>query len=105
MLLKTNSIYRDYNPNSKHPAGNKGYKWKNVIKPIWDKREKYQGRGVIVIPSDPNALLERLDLLLASQEAGHTGVRNELVSICDELKRQEVIDTDTYKKINSYIKI
>ena len=76
-----------------------------MIKSIWDKREKYQGRGVIVIPSDPNALLERLDLLLESQEAGHTGVRNELVSICDELKRQEVIDTDTYKKLNSYIKI
>ena len=106
LLLKTNSIYRDYNPNSKHPAGNKkGYKWENVIKPIWDRRKEYEGSGVIVIPSDPNALLERLDLLLASREAGHTGVRNELVSICDELKRQEVIDTDTYKKLNSYIKI
>ena len=31
--------------------------------------------------------LERLDLLFASQEAGNTGVRNELVSICDESKR------------------
>ena len=50
-------------------------------------KEGYEGEGVVVIPSDPNALLERLDLLLASQEAGHTGVGNELVSICDELKR------------------
>ena len=66
--------------------------------------EKYEGEGVVVIPSDPNALLERLDLLLASQEAGHTGVRNELVSICDELKRQGVLDTKTYKKLNSNIK-
>ena len=63
-----------------------------------------EGEGVVVIPSDPNALLERLDLLLASQEAGHTGVRNELVSICDELKRQGVLDTKTYKKLNSNIK-
>ena len=54
------------------------------------------------MPSDPNALLERLDLLLASQEAGHTGVRNELVSICDELKRKGVLDAETYKKINYY---
>ena len=54
--------------------------------------------------SDPNALLERLDLLLASQEAGHTGVGNELVSICDELKRQGVLDAGTYKKLNSIIK-
>ena len=72
------------------------------------RRRKHQedpieGTGII-IPSDPNALLERLDLLLASQEAGHTGVVNELVSICDELKRQKVINADEYKKINSIIK-
>ena len=58
----------------------------------------------MVIPSDPNTLLEKLDLLLASQEVGHTGVRNELVSICDKLKRQGVLDTRSYKKLNSVIK-
>ena len=63
-----------------------------------------RGRVLLSWPSDPNALLERLDLLLASQEAGHTGVGNELVSICDELKRQGVLDTKTYKKLNSIIK-
>ena len=61
-------------------------------------------RGVVVIPSDPNTLLERLDLLLASQEAGHTGVRNELVSICDELKRQGVLNSMSYKNLISNIK-
>ena len=67
--------------------------------------ERYKkGRGVIVIPSNPNTLIERLDLLLASQEAGHTGVRNELVSICDELKRQGVLNSNAYKKLNSLIK-
>ena len=45
----------------------------------------------VVIPSDPNALLERIDLLLASKEVGNTGVRNEVVSICDELKRKGVL--------------
>ena len=59
--------------------------------------------GVVIMSSDPNALLERLDLLLASKKAGHTGVGNELVSICDELKRQGVLDTDAYKKLNSMI--
>ena len=62
------------------------------------------GGGLTIIPSDPNALLERLDLLLASQDAGHSGVGNELVSICDELKRQGFINTNTYKKLNSIIK-
>ena len=106
LLFKTNAIYRDNDPNSNNPAGNrKGPKWQNVIEPIWKEYKKTKGKGVVVIPSDPNALLERLDLLLSSQEAGHTGVGNELVSICDELKRQEVINADTYKKLNSYIKI
>ena len=49
------------------------------------------GKGVVVIPSDPNALLERIDLLLASKEVGNTGVRNQVVSICDELKRKGVV--------------
>ena len=46
----------------------------------------------------------KLDLLLASQEAGHTGVRNELVSICDELKRQGVLDTKAYKNLTLLLK-
>ena len=102
LLLKTNTLHRD--PNNTNPRSSKSDKWKKILGPIWHNREKYEGEGVVVIPSDPNALLERLDLLLASQEAGHTGVRNELVSICDELKRQGVLDTKTYKKLNSIIK-
>ena len=71
-----------------------------------EKKEKKgkKGSGVIIISSDPNTLLERLDLLLASQEAGHTGVRNELVSICDELKRQGILDSMSYKNLISNIK-
>ena len=75
-----------------------------LIKEMHKIKGEYEGEGVVVISSDPNALLERLDLLLASQEAGHTGARNELVSICDELKRQGVLDTNSYKKLNHLIK-
>ena len=116
LMIMTNALHRDNDENNPHPKGNhKSYKWVNIIRPIWyrkkgvvyrfpKKKEGYEGEGVVVIPSDPNALLERLDLLLASQEAGHTGVRNELVSICDELKRQGVLDTNSYKKLNHLIK-
>ena len=108
LMMKTNAIHVDDNPNNRRAKGNyKGYKWKYILSPIWEKikkKKEYEGYGVVVIPSDPNALLERLDLLLASQEAGHTGVRNELVSICDELKRQDVLDTKAYKKLNHLIK-
>ena len=109
LMVKTNALHKDYNPKNPYPRSSRGSKW-NLIKEIWvnredtKKKEGYEGEGVVVIPSDPNALLERLDLLLASQEAGHTGVRNELVSICDELKRQGVLDMKTYKKLNHLIK-
>ena len=83
LMVKTNALYRDNNPKSSRPKSSRSDKW-NLIRLIRAKRGEYEGEGVVVIPSDPNALLERLDLLLASQEAGHTGVRNELVSICDE---------------------
>ena len=116
LMVMTNALHRDNDEDNPHPKGNhKTYKWLNIIRPIWyrnkrgvyrfpKKKEGQEGKGVVVIPSDPNALLERLDLLLASQEAGHTGVRNELVSICDELKRQGVLDTKVYKKLNHIIK-
>ena len=104
LMVKTNALYRDNNPNNPSPKSSRSNKWNNILKNIWENRKDYEGSGVIVIPSNPNTLLERPDLLLASQEAGHTGVGNELVSICDELKRQGVLDTKTYKKLNSIIK-
>ena len=101
ILIETDAMRSPKNPNK--PKSNKGAKWVLLRDNVWKGLKK--GRGVTVIPSDPNGLLERLDLLLASQAAGHTGVGNELTSICDELKRQGVINTDAYKKINSLIKI
>ena len=104
LMIKTNALHRRNNPEINRPKSSRGDKWNDIFSDIWKKSKEYKGKGVVVIPSDPNALLEKLDLLLASQEAGHTGVINELVSICDELKRQGVLDTKAYKKLNSIIK-
>ena len=118
LVLLTNAAYRNNDPNQNYPKNSKGNKWKNIIKPIWEqiKAQKedeepdedeptpgISGTGLI-LPSDPNALIDRFDLLFSSQKAGHTGVRNEIVSILDELKRQGVLKTNEYKKINSLIK-
>ena len=62
------------------------------------------GSGLKILPSDPNALIDRFDLLFSSKKAGHTGVRNEIVAILDELKRQGVINVQDYKKLNRIIK-
>ena len=118
LVLLTNTAYRNNDPTQNYPKQSRGYKWKNIIKPIWKaikeqkKDEEYKefeepdedepkpgtsGTGLI-LPSDPNALIDRFDLLFSSQKAGHTGVRNEIVAILDELKRQGVIKTNEYKK-------
>ena len=65
----------------------------------------YTGKGLtaelltIILPSDRIALVERLGILMASKAAGNTGVTNELVSVCDELLRQKLIDKNKYKII------
>ena len=69
-----------------------------------DPQPSTSGKGLKILPSDPNALIDRFDLLFSSKKAGHTGVRNEIISILDELKRQGVINTKEYKKLNSIIK-
>ena len=103
-MIKTNALYRGNNPENKRPKSSKSYKWMELLRHIWLNRKEYERSGIVVIPSDPNALLERLDLLLASKEAGNTGVENEAVTICDESKRQGYLDTRSYKKLNSIIK-
>ena len=69
-----------------------------------DPQPSTSGTGLKLLPSDPNALIDRFDLLFSSQKAGHTGVRNEIISILDELKRQRVINVNDYKKLNRIIK-
>ena len=131
LLIKSNAIFKDNDPEETRPKGNfKGVKWEKVISPIWqeikpkptekrgkgrkggkgkgkkqeDPKPSTSGEGLTILPSDSNALIKRFDLLFASQKAGHTGVRNEVVSILDELKRQGVININEYKKLNSVIK-
>ena len=118
ILKQTNTIYQKNNPSQNRAKSSGGNKWKNLIKPIWEQikkrkkeEEEYEedndstsGTGLKILPSDPNALIDRFDLLFSSKKAGHTGVRNEIVSILDELKRQGVLKTNEYKKLNSLIK-
>ena len=121
LLMNTNAIPQEKNPNK--PRSSSSPKWVKIVSPIWEevkKRKRFKtieeededddpqpstsGTGLKILPSDPNALINRFDLLFSSQNAGHTGVRNEIVSILDELKRQGVLKTNEYKKLNSLIK-
>ena len=81
-----------------------GFEYEEYEEPALIPFTPTKGTGLKILPSDPNALIDRFDLLFSSQKAGHTGVRNEIVSILDELKRQGVLKTNEYKKLNSLIK-
>ena len=73
-----------------------------MLRRIWKDKSQHEGQGIgttVVILSDPDALLDRLDILLASKAAGNTGVRNEIVSVCDELLRQKVLSRNHYKNL------
>ena len=75
LMIKTNALHRDYDSTNPSPRGSKSEKWKTILAPIWYTREKfYEGKGIVILSSDPNALLERFDLLVGGQEAGHMGV-------------------------------
>ena len=121
LVILTNTAYQNNDPTQNKPKSSKSKKWGNIIKPIWkaikeqeEDEDEYQefeepqpgtnGSGLKILPSDPNALIDRFDLLFSSQKAGHTGVRNEIIAILDELKRQKIINVPEYKKLNSLIK-
>ena len=125
IMVKTNTARNKYNPRGQYRGGN-NKKMNELIKPFVRELEndntdnkinfknkvlehfrvvdEIKAEGLKILPSDPNALINRFDLLFSSQKAGHTGVRNEIVSILDELKRQKVISVQDYKKLNHLIK-
>ena len=93
----TNALRRNKDESETKPKANKSRKWKHILKPIWDENDLYTGNGItpsfptIILPCDPIALVERSDILMASKVAGNTGLSNELISVYDELQRQNSI--------------
>lgn len=102
MLLDTNAHRRDYEP-SKPIKSNKGQKYLQVIKPLFKLKNAVHGKGLpllkkwrknvdLVYWDDPNELVERLKLLIASRDAGNTGLDNEIISIIEELRESKIIN-------------
>ncbi|KYN50252.1 hypothetical protein ALC62_06657, partial [Cyphomyrmex costatus] len=101
-LLQATNAHR----HKHHPLGrvlaNRGYKYKNVIKPLVTPKKK-SGKGVpramtlndgaieYVHWDNPNELVDRLRLLDASHRAGNAAHGNEMLSIIEELREAGVI--------------
>ena len=85
ILKETGALYElDKNGKLKIKAPS-SKKYRNIT-PLLDekkrqRREELETQGSGFLPSDPNTLCERLELLMASKQAGNTGLRNEFVSI------------------------
>ena len=73
ILWATDAMKRDNDPSARHPKSNRGTKWAKIVKPIWENKS-FQGSGTVFLPQDPTALIDRLELLQASKQAGNTGV-------------------------------
>jgi hypothetical protein len=108
----TSAARTNFNPNSQI-QGTKAFKYKSIIGPLYSeeltryhetpKREnKTFGKGMFkevnqnpidyVYWDDPNELVDRLKLLVASQTAGHTGHTNEIISIIEELREIDIVE-------------
>lgn len=110
MLHNTHAHKRDFHPNGQI-KGDKSLKYRQIIKPLFSqnsvqdeepimktksggfltKLKKYKSNTDYVYWDDPNELIERLKLLIASKNAGNTNHDNEIISIIEELKEADVI--------------
>ena len=96
ILNDTSAHKRYYDPDGQI-NGSKSIKYKEIISKLMHR----EGRGLFkqltkgwneyVYWDDPNELVDRLRLLIASQQAGHNNHNNEIISIIEELKEADII--------------
>jgi hypothetical protein len=93
MLLETNAYKQNYDA-SKQINSNRGIKYINIIRELVSKT----GTGIDLNSvryeywDDPNELVDRLRLLVASNQAGNNSVNNEIFSIIEELRECNIIE-------------
>lgn len=97
ILINTNAHKRNFDPNGQL-KGNRGNKYKKIISKIFNIT--HTGNGLMKVNpqkpnyiywDDPNEIVERLKLLMASQHAGNNNQTNEIVSIIEELREADII--------------
>lgn len=106
IIIDTNAHRARYKPGGRL-MGNSSYKWTNIIRPYLNKfvyleNKTKTGEGLTqkLVSKRPveyvywnkiDELVERLDLLHRSRQAGNTGVDNEIISIEEELREEDII--------------
>lgn len=101
-MLKLSRIIYLYNNPTKRIKGNSSLKYRKIIKPyitvekqgggLFDSKLRYENKPYRALYwDDPNELVDRLMLLLASQQAGNTTHENEIAAIEEELREAKII--------------
>lgn len=109
ILIKTNAHKKQYKFENRINRDT-SLKYRHVIAKLFPK-ELYGGRGLyskvvsspdVVYWDDPNELVNRLKLLVASTDAGNTSHKNEIINIIQELRESGYIKgriTGRYKSL------
>lgn len=100
ILLLTNGHKKRFSFTSPIRTSKKSYKYNTIIKPLFHIGSGLQTEYMTVNSNpidysywdDPNELVDRLRLLIASSSAGHTGHNNEIISIIEELREARIIE-------------
>nr|CAH7716797.1 unnamed protein product [Callosobruchus chinensis] len=105
IVYKTNAHRRHYRPTGQI-AVSRLEKYKKIIAPIASNVSNNNSGGSMMTMmevtnnkkdyiywDDPNELVDRLRLLVASQDAGHTGHVNEINSLIEELREAKIIES------------
>ena len=48
LMIQTNALYRNNNPDSQRSRASGGEKWKKIQKPIWDRMPTVHGDGILM---------------------------------------------------------
>lgn len=103
-ILEDTNAYRRSHDSTKQVLGNRGSKYKEIISKLLTDTTtpvSHTGNGLMQLSKkekdyifwdDPNELVVRLRLLVASHQAGHNNHSNEIVSIIEELKESNIIE-------------
>ena len=65
IMHSTNALRRNKDENETKSKANKCWKWKHILKPIWDEKDLYTGYGItpsvstVILQCDPISLVER----------------------------------------------
>ena len=106
ILIVTDSMYQKNDKNTKKPKSSTSYKWKEIIKSIWDEYtgKPKIGSGVLNYHDgqieyryidNVKQLIDRLVLIDAEERAGNNNFHNEKVSIVNYISKQLNTALDT----------